>query len=342
MDNRMASILIETTVRQTLNGLREDSGRSVRNLVDMARQFSEGRSQNRFFELAHTMLENESSAYYQLIRDAANHIETEHLVRFGMNLGYNSLIEGARRIRKIEREKELCIPWAVLFELDGARSLEHLEQYHRAIEQGERMGIYSWILVVHGDPVPFLSLARQHPDSAFFLLCPTGAVCPGWIAEAAELTNLMLVVCFDDAADDACMQLRQARLPYSVYYPYTAKDMEYIAGGELFAETQHLHPIFTVLIPSQDCRKEERAAIYRGIIKTRMGQRYKTVPWELWYDTRRVDAIISDESGCVFFDIRGNRYGSADQTASEEGNLFRSSLVEVLQKAGPQPTVPTD
>ena len=55
MENSVSRILIETTVRQTLKGIQEDPERSIRNLVDMALQFSEGRFQNRFFETAHTL-----------------------------------------------------------------------------------------------------------------------------------------------------------------------------------------------------------------------------------------------------------------------------------------------
>ena len=76
MENSMSKIIIETTVRQTLKSLKEDPKRSIRNLVDMALQFSKGRFQSRFFETAHTMLENENSAYYDLIYNAINHIET--------------------------------------------------------------------------------------------------------------------------------------------------------------------------------------------------------------------------------------------------------------------------
>ena len=64
MENSMSRILIETTVRQTLKGLKEDPKRSIRNLVDMALHFSEGRFQSRFFQTARTMLEHEESAYY--------------------------------------------------------------------------------------------------------------------------------------------------------------------------------------------------------------------------------------------------------------------------------------
>ena len=50
MENSMSRILIETTVRQTLKGLQDNPKRSVRNLVDMALHFSEGRFQYRFFQ----------------------------------------------------------------------------------------------------------------------------------------------------------------------------------------------------------------------------------------------------------------------------------------------------
>ena len=80
MENSMSRILIETTVRQTLKGLQDDPKRSIRNVVDMALHFSDGRFQSRFFRTAQTMLEHEDSAYYALVEDAANHIDPEHLV----------------------------------------------------------------------------------------------------------------------------------------------------------------------------------------------------------------------------------------------------------------------
>lgn len=60
----------------------------------MALHFSDGRFQSRFFRTAQTMLEHEGSAYYALVEDAANIIDPEHLVTFGMNLGYNSCTWG--------------------------------------------------------------------------------------------------------------------------------------------------------------------------------------------------------------------------------------------------------
>ena len=112
MENSLSRILIETTVRQTLKGLQENPKRSTRNLIDMALQFSEGRFQSHFFETAQTLLKNEDSAYYALVQDTASHIETEHMVKFGMNLGYNSCTWGAQQIRLNEIRLGFNIPSA--------------------------------------------------------------------------------------------------------------------------------------------------------------------------------------------------------------------------------------
>ena len=128
MENSMSRILIETTVRQTLKGLQDDPKRSIRNVVDMALHFSDGRFQSRFFRTAQTMLEHEDSAYYVLVEDAANHIDQEHLVTFGMNLGYNSCTWGAQRIRTNEAQLGFNIPWTVLFLMEEPHCSRHLPQ----------------------------------------------------------------------------------------------------------------------------------------------------------------------------------------------------------------------
>lgn len=140
MENSMSRILIETTVRQTLKGLKENPKRSIRNLVDMSLHFSEGRFQSHFFQTARTMLEHEDSAYYSLAEHSTSHIETEHLVKFGMNLGYNSCTWGAQRIRRNEQRLGFNIPWTVLFQMDDLQCLDHLFEYDSAITEGEQLG----------------------------------------------------------------------------------------------------------------------------------------------------------------------------------------------------------
>lgn len=336
MENSMSRLLIETTVRHTLKGLKEDPKRSVRNLVDMALHFSEGRFQSHFFQTAHTMLEHEESAYYALIEDAVSHIETEHLVTFGMNLGYNSCTWGAQRIRTNEQRLGSNIPWTVLFQMEDAQLSTHLPQYDRAIQEGEELGIYSWGLLSQSDPMQLFPLMEGHPDSAFFLFCRPEEITPSVVDEMVSLKHLMPVVQWDDGTDAACALLRDAQLPYSVYYPYTQQDLPFILNGELFCETQQLHPLFTILAARPGCPSHIQTLVHQAAVEARNGQTYETVPWELYSDIRTLDEVISDDACCVFFDGQGQLFAPDHPGAVSPGNLFEEGLPALIQRTYPK------
>ena len=336
MENNMSRILIETTVRQTLRGIQENPKRSIRNLVDMALHFSEGRFQSRFFQTARTMLEHEESAYYTLIEDAVNHIETEHLVKFGMNLGYNSCTRGAQCIRANEKRLGFNIPWTVLFQLDPIRSPDHLPQYDRAIQEGEQLGIYCWMLLSHSDPLALFPLMERHPDSAFFLFCRSEDLTAAVLDEMSSHRHLMPVVRWDDSVGDACGLLRSARLPYSVYCPYSRADVPAILRGDLFFETQQLHPLFTVLAARPDCPADLREMVHQSAVQVRTGQSYQTVPWELSCDTRSLDEIISDDACCAFFDAQGRLFAPDHPDRALFGSLFKEGLASLLGQVYPK------
>lgn len=336
MENSLSRILIETTVRQTLKGLQENPKRSTRNLVDMALQFSEGRFQNHFFETAQAMLKNENSAYYALVQDAASHIETEHMVTFGMNLGYNSCTWGAQHIRLNEKKLGFNIPWTVLFQIEQQSYLEHREQYDTAITEGERLGIYSWMLFTREDPSPLLPLVQKHADSAFFLFCEPESVTEDFLYTAIQIKHLMLVIHFCDGTDKACAMLRAAELPFAVYDLYSQKSVEEIVNHTLFEKTQQLHPIFTVLVPEKGCLDSIRHVVYQAALAVRNGQGCQTIPWELYYDTRNMDEIISDDACCVFLDSQGNLCVPDDLHASTYGNLFEGGLAALIKRAYPK------
>lgn len=109
--------------------------------------------------------------------------------------------------------------------------------------------------------------------------------------------------------------------------------------GDLFYETQQLHPLFTVLAARPDCPAELREQVHQSAVQVRNGQSYQTVPWELSCDTRSLDEIISDDACCVFFDEQGRLF-APDRTPF--GNLFETGLAPLLQQTYPKsPRVPS-
>lgn len=337
MENSMSRILIETMVRQTLRGFQEDPERSIRNSVDMALQFSKGRFQRRFFETARTWLKNEDSAYYGMVRDAANHIETEHLVKLGMNIGYNSCTWGSKCIRINEKRLGCKIPWTILFQMDSSQCSDHFSQYDSIINEGEQLGIYCWMLLPSSVPMDALFLPiERHPNSAFFLFCRPEDVTAAALDEIASLKHLMVAVRWDDKASETCAMLRNARLPYSVYYPYSQNDLQFILNEDLFCDTQQLHPLFTVLAAKPDCPTDVRRLVYQTAIKVRSAQHYQTLPWELFFDTQNLNEIISDDTSYAFFDAQGRLLDPDCPGQDSFGNLFEKGLTSLLRQAYPK------
>jgi hypothetical protein len=144
MENSTSRILTGSVVKRTLKNMKENPERSIRNLVDMALQFTSGRFQQDFFATAQTMLQNENSAYYRLVRDIVSHADTDRLYTFGMNLGYNGCTTGAQRIRENEKKLNCNIPWTVAIQIDAEQFEEKEQQYQATIQAGEKLGIYVW------------------------------------------------------------------------------------------------------------------------------------------------------------------------------------------------------
>ena len=248
----------------------------------MALQFSDGRFQQDFFAAAQTMLENDNSAYYDLVRNTVAHVDTDHLFTFGMNLGDNGCTVGAQRIRKNEASMGVRIPWTVSLQIDVERFLFHSEQYHGMIYEGEKLGIYTWMLFVSERPMEILPFVETHTDSAFFLFCEPKDVTAAFLDTASELHNLMLVVRYDENALHVYSMLQRAELLYSVWYPYSGLDLNSIINGDLFYSTQQVTPIFTALVPGRECCDAVQKCVHEAVKKARNGQSYyfcKTI-WE--------------------------------------------------------------
>lgn len=329
MSNNISRIMIETVVKRYLRDIKDSPERSIRNLVDMALQFSNGRFQQRFFTAAQRMLKNENSGYYALVRDVATHVSQERLLRFGMNLGYNGCTLGARHIREKEAELHCNIPWSITLCLGDWTSQEK-ERVSQIVHQGESLGIHTWLLFAQGHMTQAIELASEHPDSAFVLFCEAEDLSAPVLDDLREQEHMMPALRFEEAAEEACGRLREAEMPYSVYLSYDDGSLESILNGEVLCSAQQLHPMFTALAPAPDCPQEIRRLVYQAIQRFRNEQLYHTIAWELVEDHLFVDHIISDDSCCAVFDAEGELAGS------EGTNLFRQELVDIFRQTFPK------
>ncbi|MCD8190894.1 MAG: hypothetical protein LUD78_11905 [Clostridiales bacterium] len=325
--------LIETFVRQKLKEMQEDPDRCTRTLVDMALHFSTGRFQKDFFQAAQTMLENEDSGYYELIQDAAAHMDQEHLLTFGMNVGYNSCTAGAKRIREVEARQGFNVPWTVTLLTDSQRYPAMERAYQSLMEQGKELGIYTWMLCPNGKPEALLPLVESQPDCAFVLFSDAGQMSSSFLNRAAELKNLLLAVKYDDQAEECCRQLRQRQTLYGVYLPYRQAEAEQVVSESTLQDVSVLHPGVTIFMPLEP---GERMADYQFVLTARNDQKYCTLPFALWEDIRRVDSIISDEAVVVAFDGEGRLFRSGTTQPCEGLSIREKPLADILAAAFPR------
>lgn len=330
MENSLHQIMVKTIVKNAIHDLKSDPERTVRNLVDMALKFADSRFQEEFYSSAQALLANENSAYYALVKDTLSQVNEETLLTFGMNLGYNGLYEGSKKIRS---EAPHSIPWMVSLTMTEGKIYD---QHHKAVIQGEEMGIYCYTLFSNHGIFECLTLAQHHPDSAFAIFCGNHEISWSVLDLADNIPNIAIMVPFDKDADVVCDMLRVSGILYGLYCTYTEKDLPSIESGELLHDMEQLHPVFSVLKPQFPCQKALRDRVYQWIANARLVQEFKTIPWEMYSDMLLVDSVISEQPRWVGFDEYGqlNTDQGIDRTYGL--NIFVNDLPEILKRAFPK------
>lgn len=331
-ENKTSRAIAETLIRKTLKDINRSPERSIRNIVDLASEVSNGRFQSYFFRAAQTMLKNEHSSYYALVEDAAENIEHERLVCFGLNIGYNSCTSGAKKIRGLEKKENFNIPWCVSLEINTNLFKKLLRKYNSIIKQGEKIGIYTWFVFNESCSEEVLSLAENHPESAFAFFCNPSEITVSFAEKAAAFKNIMLVIKFGEDTQNTLEYLRRRGFLYSVYYEYSDDDIDFIVSGKYFSETSKLHSPFSVLVSKNGCSQRTKSLIYDYCVSTRTGQSFPTVPWELESDGNFIDEIISGDSCSAFFDKNGYLFSKKEKQL----NLFENDLKSIFKIAFPK------
>jgi len=336
MEKSINEILIETTVNQAIKRIQNDPERSTRNLIDIGLHFSEGRFQRRFLEGTQKMLEDEQSAYYRLIPDVMANVDSKRVVTFGMNVGYHSCTKGARMIREIENISHFNIPWCISLDIDSLTYWQHSDEYHKLIEDGEALGIYTWIIYSFDDTHHLLELAEDFPDSAFVFCCAPKEITSNLLDEAHNLYNIMFAVDYSEGVEEACQLLRSRKFLYSVLYNYEEDDIDTILNRQTLIELETLHPIFSLFKAEASCSSEIQTEIHHYIRDTRLEQEFQTLPFDIIYDCLFIDSIISEDSVSMHFDVDGNTIPLSYNDYISNCNLFEMSLVDILKTQFPK------
>jgi len=326
----ITEIFIETTLRKTIDDIKDTPKRSIRNLVDLALNFAKGRFQKSFLKSVQKMLQDEHSSYYDLILDTVYNVDTERLITFGMNVGYNGCTQGAKKIREIESTLKYNIPWSVSLEIDGKSYLDNEDKYFEVVEQGKNLGICTWQIFADRNVKSVLSLANKHSDCGFIFFCAQDSIEDDLLDEAESLYNIMFAVRYDEDMSGIISKLRERKMMYSIYIPYGDKNIKNIISDDFYEGILDLHPIFTVLLPDKSISDDSLKEAYQYVTEIRKEQTMPTVLWDAYSDSKFIDSVISEDACLAAFDRSGSCYTKSSQK-DINCNIFKMPLAEIFK-----------
>lgn len=330
MKSNLNRTLIETTIRNSIKQIKNDPERSMRNLVDMALSFSNGRFQKHFLEVAQTMLQKETSCYYKIIPDLVTNADTERIVTFGMNIGYNGCTLGAQTIRELEAKEHFDIPWSIFLELEHNSYYKNEVHYRSLLSKGKEMGIYSWNIHTSDNPSYILELAEDFPECAFTIFCTPEDFTQALLDDAKNIYNILFFIKYGDGMEETCDLLRSQGFLYSIYYNDEMSGYNPDKIDEILSDTENKNAIFTVFL-SQPPLPLEADNLYRYILQIRSEQKYRTIPFDFIHDNYFIDNIISDQVCAIKVSSDGTCLSLMNNKEYEHCNIFQCSLFDILK-----------
>lgn len=331
MDNQpVIKAAIRNVVSKGIRDIRRDPNRSIRRLVDLGIQFGRGHYQQTFFSDAQSALKKRQSAYYELVTSLIRNVEPKTLETLGFNVGYMSWTQGAKTIRTYEKEHGVNVPWTILLDLN--RPTAHPLDMNRLIDEGEKMGIYTYFLFVGKQTIDLdalLTAAEMHGSSAFFLLSADEETNNDLARSDALFRNTLLVPCgSQNALPAAGGLLSEKRRMFGLNCEYNEINAEaYLSDTFLQSVVQEGYP-FLFLYPAHGCDPAVRAHVYNQIVAIRSRGRYPLFPVELVNDVQQVDHIISNESCMLVLSSDGSLVYPADTGTERFGTLSLAALIE--------------
>ena len=325
--------ILETTISKALRDIQVDPERSIRNLVDLGRSFSNGRFQKEFFRFAQTMLENEHSAYYPLVKDVVDQVNPQTLQTFGINIGYNACTHGAKQIRANEAKFGFNIPWAIAFQMAAAPGSMQLADFCSMIDQGMELGVYTYLLFWDARPArEIVPLLQKYPDCAFFLFAPPQSLVADSIPALQTQHNLLVSVHADaDGFLETAGVLRERGFLYGLHTKFGTEQVAEIVNGAWLQTVLPAKPIFVFLLP-QNTAIPGRQEIHQYVTATRAKQMHPLFLVDIYADILEIDKIISEDACSLGFDANGQVITIQGRLEGEAYNMRTASLASILKK----------
>ncbi len=109
--------VIRLELARAFRGMESNPKRTLRKLADLGKVCARGSVQKEIFGIFQQCLRYKDSPYFSVMQNLVRNVSAENLTTFGMNLGYNSWTDGAKKIRAKRDNEGILTSWIQILDL---------------------------------------------------------------------------------------------------------------------------------------------------------------------------------------------------------------------------------
>lgn len=329
ISHRLMRKSIEAAIRKALEDMGVNAQRSVRSLIDLGLLFSGSESQKWFFKTAQELTKDETNAYFRLLAGLSERVNHQTLTVSGINIGYNSLVYGAGKLRHAGAEAGKALPWVLLLDAAGAPA-RFAPFADEIIAQGSRLGIYFYAIrgFAPERTQALCKLAAAHSECVFFLDAPACALTEESVEPLSRVHNLLVALHISpgempgSGENAAALQLlRRHRMLYGYTALYSDKTLEHVISRDYTAAALAAGCGFGLYCAARNASASCRERLYGEVCRSR----YRADEGIVLFEAER----DMEEIGERLLSVGGGRVLSP--TLLREGEEI--SLLRLLQSA---------
>ena len=314
--------MIESAVAHGIRDMQEDPERSVRRLVDLGKQFSKNRFQDQVFTSMQELLDNENSAYYDMIANLLQNADPEAMKLFGVNFGYMGWSYGARRIRGEQEQLGFCVPWNIMLRYDGSADGLTASRIASLVTQGQQLGIYIYFIRQSASaktPFEVLDLFVQNKECAFVWVRETGRLTAAEIQMLSSCKNAVVVLPVDDPESLLTTELlREKKILFALYGMYDDAPRDQLAAARTHQMVLTAQSAMFFLISKDNTSEETCKATRQHCYDSRLRQDLPYVLMDYYGDAEALAGVTVEHR--LLLEIGAD--GSVLRPANKKGASF--------------------
>ncbi len=338
LQHRLIKQTINIAISKAIEDMKGNTRRGIRNLIDLGLLFSQNKNTTWFFKTSKKVISNPRNPYNALAARIISDIDNDTIKTVGLNLGYNSLIYGANKLRKKQEAIGLAIPWLLIFNKFGSHpdTFHHIESL---VSAGQELGIYSYVFCPQ-NTYEFESLSKitkQFKECLFIFQVPSMLITEEMMQSLKSNHNTIVSIQLEsddlncESTVKACEILKQNRCLYGFQVTYREDNANKIATPEYIRSAIGLGNLFGVYVADHGVSEVCRKSVYDFVCNERgeKGQSLITLEW--CRDIQNISERILSSDGYLSVNLTERMYCEYIKVK----DVLTKSLLEILQSNQP-------